>query len=411
MDSDFAHQLVEKHGSPLIAYDLSSVKTRVRSLMGAFPAGSRLFYSLKANPLPAIVRAARESGAGAEVTSMGELHAAITAGCEAGELLFGGPGKSAAEIAEALQAGVTWFSCESFVDARRISDCSAASNCEAQILLRVNPTEAPDARLAMSGVDSQFGFEESRLLTSEAHASLSLPNLALRGIHIYFGTQMSTVEAIATNTRRALETADRICNHLGFKPDVVDVGGGFSWPYAVEGEGPDYSGLKEALATVWDESPLRQTAALWFESGRHLCAGSGTLLTTVQDLKVSKTRTYAVLDTGIHHLGGMSGLGRLPRSVITLNNLTAARENRPVGEEATLEVVGPLCSPLDSLARNLKLPCPEVGDLLAIPNVGAYGLTASLIGFLSHTAPAEVAFEGDQIREAWRWRTGHESLG
>lgn len=411
MDPNFAHHLVAQHGSPLIAYDLNSVTTRVRSLLDAFPQGSRHFYSLKANPLPAIVRAAREAGSGAEVTSMGELGAAVTAGCAAEDLLFGGPGKTAAEIREALHAGVRWFSCESLTDARRISQSASATSVDAQILLRVNPAEAPDARLAMSGVDSQFGFEESQLLSPEAASSLALPGLHLRGVHVYFGTQMSTVEALATNTRRALETAERICGHLGFTPEVVDVGGGFSWPYAVEGDGPDYTGLKEALATVWDESPLRESARLWFESGRHICAGAGTLLTTVQDLKASKTRSYAVLDTGIHHLGGMSGLGRLPRSVITLNNLTAARENRPPAEETTLEVVGPLCSPLDSLGRNLKLPAPRVGDLLAIPNVGAYGLTASLIGFLSHAAPAEVAFEKDQIREVWRWRTGHEPLG
>ena len=411
MTSDFARQLVELHGSPLIAYDLGAVRKRVRGLLDAFPEGSRLFYSLKANPLPAIVRAARESGAGAEVTSMGELTAAVIAGFSASDLLFGGPGKTASEIAEALEHGVRWFSCESFSDSERISACAVGANCEANLLLRVNPAEAPDARLAMSGIDSQFGFEETQLLAADASSRLNLPGIRLRGIHIYFGTQMATVDALATNTGRALDAAHRVCESLGFKPDVVDVGGGFAWPYAVEGEGPDHSGLKEALAEVWEKSPLHESTSLWFESGRHVCAGSGTLLTSVQDVKVSKTRTYVVLDTGIHHLGGMSGLGRLPRSVITLKNLTAGAGERPAEDPAPFEIVGPLCSPLDSLARNLQIPPPRPGDLLAVPNVGAYGLTASLIGFLSHAAPTEVAFENGQILEVWRWRTGHEALG
>lgn len=411
MNPDFARQLTERHGSPLIAYDLGCVRARVRGLLDAFPSGSRLFYSLKANPLPAIVRAARESGAGAEVTSLGELDAAIQAGFQAADLLLGGPGKTASEITEALARGLRWLSCESFTDAARLSACAVKVGCEANVLLRVNPAEAPDARLAMSGVDSQFGFEETHLLAGDAAAKLDLPGLRLRGVHVYFGTQMATVEALAANTRRALDTAERVCGALGFPPAVVDVGGGFAWPYAVTGDGPDHSGLKAALEEVWRASPLSSSAELWFESGRHVCAGSGTLLTTVQDVKVSKTRSFVVLDTGIHHLGGMSGLGRLPRSVITLENLTAAADGRAAEEPEPFDVVGPLCSPLDSLARNLALRSPRPGDLLGIPNVGAYGLTASLIGFLSHSAPVEVAFEKDQILEVWRWRTGHEALG
>lgn len=410
MRLEFTQMLMERHGSPLLAYDLAAVRQRVTSLLEAFPEGSRLFYSLKANPLPAIVRAAREAGAGAEVTSTGELEAAIAAGFEAGSLMFGGPGKTAAELKEAMERGVRWFSCESFTDANRISSCAESLACEVNALLRVNPTEAPDARLAMSGVDSQFGFEEAHLLAEDAAERLRLPGIQWRGVHVYFGTQMATVEALAANTRRSLETAQRVCEALELAPEVIDVGGGFAWPYAVDGEAPDHAGLKEALTEVWEASPYCETAQLWFESGRHVCAGSGTLLTTVQDVKASKTRTFVVLDTGIHHLGGMSGLGRLPRSVITLKNLTAEAEDRG-GEPQPHEIVGPLCSPLDGLARNLPIIAPRPGDVLAIPNVGAYGLTASLIGFLSHPAPVEVAIENESIREVWRWRTGHESIG
>lgn len=124
------------------------------------------------------------------------------------------------------------------------------------------------------------------------------------------------------------------------------------------------------------------------------------------DVKQSRTRTFVVLDTGIHHLGGMAGLGRIPRSAVTFTNLS-----RPDSTETlTADVVGPLCTPLDSLARGLTLPQVQPGDLLAVPNVGAYGLTASLLGFLSHPAPMEIAYRGNEVAEVWRWRTGHQSL-
>ena len=112
-----------------------------------------------------------------------------------------------------------------------------------------------------------------------------------------------------------------------------------------------------------------------------------------------------VLDTGIHHLGGMSGLGRIPRPVIAMRNLT-----REPTTTAQVDIVGPLCSPLDSLARGITIPLPEVGDVLASPNVGAYGLSASLIGFLSHSAPKEVSVRGSEVIETWQLRTGHQRL-
>src|SRR5262249_53430277 len=147
---------------------------------------------------------------------------------------------------------------------------------------------------------------------------------------------------------------------------------------ASEGIRPDLSVLKHEFAALAQNGFVHSTK-LWFESGRYICASSGTLIATVLDVKESKGgKKYVVLDTGINHLGGMSGLGRIPRpfiSVVPLNGDGA-------GEIENFDVVGPLCSPLDSLARNLKLPRLKPGDLVAIPNVGAYGLSASLIGFL-----------------------------
>jgi diaminopimelate decarboxylase len=101
----------------------------------------------------------------------------------------------------------------------------------------------------------------------------------------------------------------------------------------------------------------------------------------------------------------MSGLGRIPRAAITLQNLTAQREG-----EIVVDVVGPLCSPLDSLARGQKMAPVEVGDVLAVPNVGAYGLTASLLGFLSHETPAEVAYRGAEEVETWHLPCWHTNL-
>lgn len=406
MDARLAQSFAETYGTPFYAYDLDQVSQRTRELFAALPEGAHVCHSFKANPLPATAREIRLGGAHAEITSEGELEAARLAGHDLREALFGGPGKTVQEIRTALAAGVRWFSCESWLDLERLSKGAGEAGTELQVLLRVNPAEAPNARLAMTGVESQFGFDESLLLQPDARARLQLPGIRLRGVHVYFGTQVANAEAIAENTRRALDTAQRLEAALGFVCSVVNAGGGFPWAYANPAPPPDLTALRSLLDEVWHASPLSQTAELWFEAGRYLTASSGTLVTQVLDVKQSRTRTFVVLDTGIHHLGGMAGLGRIPRSAVTFMNLS-----RPDNAEVlTADIVGPLCTPLDSLARGLTLPLVQSGDLLAVPNVGAYGLTASLLGFLSHPAPTEIAYRGGQEKEVWRWRTGHQSL-
>ena len=404
MNTDFAQKLIAEFGSPLFAYDLDSVTRCAADLKAALPEGSRLYYSFKANPLPAIARELREQGVCAEITSEGELMAAQNAGFNDG-IVLGGPGKTEKVIQTALNQRVRTFSCESFTDAARISKLARQAGVEASLMLRVNPAQVPDARLAMSGVESQFGFDEALLLADGAAERLRLPNVTLNGVHVYFGTQVASVEALAKNTRCALETAERVSDALRFECSVVNAGGGFPWPYASDAAMPDLSGLREALDVVWKASSLHGRAQLCFESGRYLCAGSGTLITTVLDVKQAGKKTFVVLDTGIHHLGGMSGLGRIPRAAITLRNLTAQRDG-----EIVADVVGPLCSPLDSLARGQKMAPVEAGDVLAVPNVGAYGLTASLLGFLSHETPAEVAYRDTEVVETWFLPCWHANL-
>ncbi len=398
-------------GTPLYVYDLAAVMARVQRLRSALPSACRLLYSFKANPLPAVAGEAGHGGCGAEITSEGELAAARQAGFDLREALFGGPAKTEAAIRAALAAGVRWFSCENWSDLHRVAGLAAAAGTVAQVLLRVNPAEAPTARLAMTGVASQFGFEETELLAPDARARLQHPGLRVRGIHVYYGTQVADVAALTENTRRALAVAARLETALGFVCAVVNAGGGFPWPYAHAAPEPDLSGLRPALEAVWRDSPLSETAELWFEAGRHLVASSGTLVARVQAVKTSRDRRFILLDTGIHHLGGMAGLGRIPRAPVDFQLLAEDAATRtPTPALPPADVVGPLCTPLDSLARGLALPELREGDLLAVPNVGAYGLTASLVGFLSHPPPLEVAHRDGEILSVWRWRGGHEQV-
>ena len=400
MKQDRVRSLAEQFGTPLYAYDLAAVAERAVMLKASLPEGAQVYFSFKANPLPALARELRRNGCRAEVTSTGELKAAQTAGFRGEEMMFGGPGKTEREIHAALAAGIRWFSCESWTDLGRIADGAKEAGCDVQVLLRVNPSDPPVAGLAMTGVESQFGLDED----SWCAGARPMPeHIHIRGVHVYFGTQVTSVEALVQNTGRAIQAAERIAERLDFRCEIVNAGGGFPWPYGTNHAAPDLTGLREAISEVWAASPLSRGGELWFESGRHLVASSATLVSRVLDVKPSRTKRFVVLDTGIHHLGGMSGLGRIPRAALTFCNLTRGES----GETTATDVVGPLCSPLDSLARGAILGDIKTGDLLAIPNVGAYALTASLIGFLNHPAPLEVAFRDGDVVEVSRWNTGH----
>jgi diaminopimelate decarboxylase len=176
---------------------------------------------------------------------------------------------------------------------------------------------------------------------------------------------------------------------------VLDLGGGFGAPFAKAGEAVDLTALRPLLTELLDtELPgwREQSPQVVFESGRYLVGTAGTLLTAVLDVKRSQGKDIVVLESGINHLGGMSGMRRLPPLSPSL--VQAAGPNE--GPLLDAVVVGPLCTPLDTWTRNVKLPPLRPGDLVAVPNVGAYGLYASLVAFLGHPLPVEAVVDSDR---------------
>ncbi len=175
---------------------------------------------------------------------------------------------------------------------------------------------------------------------------------------------------------------------------MLDLGGGFGAPFATAGEPVDLDGLAPRLTTLFDEAlPGWRDGGprIEFESGRYLVGTAGTLAVRVLDVKQSHGRRVAVLDAGINQLGGMSGLRRLPPLRPTLT--------RPTGDDTELAetlIAGPLCTPLDTWAPAAPLPPLEPGDLLHVPNVGAYGLSASLVAFLGHPLADEHVIDSEK---------------
>lgn len=397
-------------GTPAYVHDADELHARVAELRGWLPdrTNHRVLYSFKANPLPSLAAELRTAGCEADLTSIGEIRAALEAGFDLSKALYGGPGKPGTEYDAAIGAGVVHFSVESSEDLGRLSASAAKAGIRVRALIRLNPKSPPHAKLAMAGVASQFGFEEDALRRGDHDlAALAGDSVDLSGFHLYWGTQIADADSILASFEKTVGIAEELAPVLGLSLDILNFGGGFPWPYAHRGAGPDLSPLREGLAAMAASGGPASRAEWWFESGRYLTASSGTLLARVMEIKRSKDdRDFLILDTGIHHLGGMAGLGRIPRFSVELIVPPTRRANEPM----SADLVGPLCTPLDCIGKKIEFPRVEPGDLVAIPNVGAYGPTASVTHFLSRPAPFEILHRGGKVLAVHRLRGGHESL-
>ena len=393
--------------TPAYVYDLGQVRAAHERLTAALPAPTTLYYSLKANPHPTVLRQLARLGCRAEVSSPGELRLALNAGFRADTVLYTGPGKRDVDLHTAVTAGVRWFSVDSAAALDQLEGFARARDEQLSALLRVNPPQRPQgAGLAMTGGVSQFGVEPAQVRARPA-AFADRPHVPLAGLHLYLGSNLAREDALVTVFGYALDVAEEIEAALGRRLPVLDLGGGFGAPYATRGNLPTFATLSGRLEELFDRRLpgwRTQERRVVFESGRYLTATCGTLLTRVLDVKTAQGQPIVVLDSGVHQLGGMSGLGR--EHLIDPELVT----ERDAGEPTDYLITGPLCHPLDSWSRSAKLPELRRGDVVAVPNVGAYGLHSSLVFFHGHPLPVEVVVDGGVELERTRLAVHRETL-
>jgi diaminopimelate decarboxylase len=381
-------EIAERYGTPFYLYDAALISARIQAVRQAL--GTEVSYSVKANPSLAVCQLiAAEEGAGAEVASAGELALALAAGFDPGDILFAGPGKTDDELARLVAAGILADNVESLAEIDRLAAVAARAGRRQGVGLRLNPeAQLLGSQMRMGGTASQFGIDEAELEEAVArvqgHASLEL-----RGIHVYTATQVFGVDPLLDHCRNILDLALRTADQAGAPLQVIDFGGGFGIPYFEGGASFDLDGFGAGFRSLLDgfRSDARLAGCRYiFELGRYLVADAGVYVMRAIDRKVTRGKAFLVTDGGMnHHLtatGNMGQVFRKPFPLLNLSRLDGA------GEE-TMTVTGPLCTPLDSFGE-VQLVDPTVGDLIGVLSSGAYGYSASNLGFLSHPTPAEV---------------------
>jgi diaminopimelate decarboxylase len=383
-------QLAETYGTPIFLYDGAVFDRKYDALRKALPDRFSIYYSIKANPASAVVKHFLSRGCGIEIASVGEFRKALEAGCPAGRILFAGPGKSGAELEHVLSQGIGEIHMESLTEAQRIAAICRRLGRRAQVAIRINPAgEAEGGAMRMGGRPAPFGMDEE-ILDQVMDAVLALPELDLGGIHLFTGTQILDAATLQNQYRHGLELARRVVKRLGRPLRTLDFGGGLGIPYFAHEQELNLECLQIGLATLFEgvnKDACFEGTRFLVEPGRFLAGEAGVYLTRINDIKISRGKKFLIVDGGMnHHLAASGNLGQTIKRnypIALVNRLTA-----PASE--AVDIVGPLCTPLDTLARGIVLPHAEIGDLVGIFQSGAYGLSASPVGFLSHPKPAEI---------------------
>jgi diaminopimelate decarboxylase len=396
--------LARRFGTPIYIYSLDRITEAYADLLAQLPAGTEVLYSVKANPHPAIIGHLTGLGAGLEISSTGELDAARQAGGRPERCFFTGPAKTAEEIDLVLEAGVRRFSVESAAQLSRIEERCAAAGAEAECLIRLNlPSASLPPGLAMTG-RSPFGADVTEIQASPG-GYLGGAHSRVIGVHCFTAANVIGSGNILSLVAHHLDCARIVMACLGTSPKVVNVGGGFAAPYATAGARPKLdlaAELERLFARAFPGHP--DGPVFTFEAGRYLVGECGTLICSVVEVRKIRDRTFVILDAGINAVGGLTGIGRmLPLSKTAVLRLDADGDARP-DDVACADFAGPLCTPADVIGKELPAGDLQAGDLVAIPNVGAYGLTASLIGFLGRPIPAEVVVDRGRVISASRLR-------
>ncbi|MGR3661218.1 MAG: type III PLP-dependent enzyme [Paracoccaceae bacterium] len=396
--SDRLLRAAERFGTPLYYYDTVMMLDRIAILRELFDGRFGISYAIKANPNSELLKVLRPALSTFDASSIAEVERALDAGMPAENITFSGPAKRENELRKAISNRVGELVIESLTEAQMASDIACELGLTQKILIRINPASVPRKfGASMAGTPSQFGIDEEDI-AHDLPIIRDFTGLDLIGFHIYSGTNCLDAGAIAENIAifsRIFITAQQI---TGIEPERLIFGSGFGVPYLPGEPELDHKLLPSLINPIIDELMATtgfSKASCTLELGRWLVARAGWLLTGVVATKLSRGVEIRMCDAGFNnHLAACGMMGAVIRRNWVFENITNVD-----GNPSKYMLVGPLCTSIDRLAMDVELPEIRVGDVIAIPSSGAYGLTASPTRFISHPDPREVLWDGRDIRD------------
>ncbi|HYL94337.1 MAG TPA: diaminopimelate decarboxylase, partial [Terriglobales bacterium] len=375
--------LVEKYGTPLYVYSAEAIRRRYREFDHAFHGFPHtVCYSVKANSNLAILRLLAGMGCGFDVVSGGELERVLHADRRAAKkVVFSGVGKTAAEMDAALKAGILLFNIESESELELLAERAERRRITARVALRVNPDVPAETHPYISTGLHQHKFgvpiHDAPRLYGRAADSLFLE---VAGVSVHIGSQITNLAPFAAAMERVADLV-RGLRQGGHTIKYVDAGGGLGIAYTQMGlpEFADFAARYAAAVTA----PLRGLKLhLLLEPGRSIVGPAGALLSRVLYHKSNNSKKFVVVDAAMNDLVRPALYDAYHEVVPVIRDLAA-------GEHELFDVVGPICETGDFFARGREMPPVKDDDLLAILDVGAYGMVLAS-NYNTRPRPAEV---------------------
>jgi diaminopimelate decarboxylase len=355
--------LAQSVGTPFYCYSTATLTRHFDAFAGAFSDVKALVcYALKANSNQAVIKTLANRGAGADVVSAGELKRAKAAGIAAEKIMFSGIGKTAAELAFAVDEGILCLNVESEPELALLSSIAVGKGRTARISVRVNPDvdARTHSKIATGKAENKFGIPISRARDVYALAA-KLPGLEVTGVDRHIGSQITEL-APFENAFALLADFVRTLRADGHGISHIDLGGGLGIPYREDYEPPPDP---LAYAEIVKRATRNLECTLVLEPGRLLVGNAGILVTRVIYLKRGESRTFVIVDAGMNDL-------IRPTLYEAHHDIWPVREQQ-AGSPMPVDVVGPVCESGDFFALDRKMAPPQAGDLLAIMTAGAYG--------------------------------------
>jgi diaminopimelate decarboxylase len=357
--------LAREVGTPFYCYSAATLIRHFDVFRAAFADLDALVcYAMKANSNQAVLRLLARRGAGMDVVSEGELRRALAAGVPGERITFSGVGKTRAEMALALDAGIFCFNVESEPELHALSDVAAARGMKAPVSIRVNPDvdARTHAKISTGKSANKFGIPISKARAVYAEAA-RLPGVRVTGVDMHIGSQITQLQpfddafALLADFVRDLRADGHVIDH-------VDLGGGLGIPYNAT-ENPE-SYHPERYAAIVRKHTNALGCKLVFEPGRLIVGNAGILVASVIYVKEGEGKTFVIVDAA------MNDLVR-PTLYEAHHDIAPVREPAPDAPRITADLVGPVCETGDYLALGRDMALPKAGDLIAVMSAGAYG--------------------------------------
>lgn len=382
-------KLIKKYklSPPFYLYNKEVIEKKFLGLKNILPKNFEVFYSVKANPNIYILKIFKKLNSGVEISSAGELSTVLKADFSSNNIIFTSSGKTKEELKYAINKRVYLIVVESLNEIKKIEQI-ASKRYKQNILIRINPLfsiRPSSSMFPMAGGSQKFGIDEEKIGNTISQLK-EFKHINLSGLHLYSASNIFDEELILKNAEHIFKITKQIEKKFKINLPIIDIGGGLAVDYSTVSKF-NIKKLNRGFNTLIKKYNLNDKKII-LEIGRFLIGEAGQYIVEVIDKKISRGEIFIIVNGGVNHVS-RAALSKRNHRVEILGK-------KQLVQKETVNIVGNLNTPTDFITKT-TLPRIEIGDLLSIKNVGAYGFSSGMIFFSSHPLPNEYLFSKNKI--------------